>query len=155
VSAARKAASREEALAELSASFKGMQAAYRRLRGRETQRHDALSLAQSQLLFGLVDRDLSAGDLAAAADLSPATVTQMLDYLVELGLVERARAEHDRRVVLSRLTEQGRSAVAERREHHLRRWREALDDLDLDELRAAAVVLDRLHELFDGYSVTE
>jgi DNA-binding MarR family transcriptional regulator len=79
----------------------------------------------------------------------------MLDHLVELGLVERARAEHDRRVVLSRLTEQGRSAVAERREHHLRRWREALDDLDLDELRAAAVVLDRLHELFDGYSVTE
>jgi DNA-binding MarR family transcriptional regulator len=155
VSAATKAASREEALAELGAAFKGMQAAFRRLRGRETQRHDELSFAQCQLLFGLADRDLSAGELAAAADLSPATVTQMLDSLAHLGLVERTRSEHDRRIVLSRLTEEGRTAISERREHHLRRWREALAGLEPEELRAAATVLDRLRELYDGYDVKE
>jgi DNA-binding MarR family transcriptional regulator len=151
-----RAADREKAVAELGAAFKGMQAAFRRLRGRETQRHDELSFAQCQLLFGLADRgDLSAGELATAADLSPATVTQMLDNLAQLGLVERTRSEHDRRIVLSHLTEQGRTAITERREHHLRRWREALAGFEPEELRSAAAVLDRLHELYDSYSAKE
>jgi DNA-binding MarR family transcriptional regulator len=152
---ARAAAAREEALAELGAAFKGMQAAFRRLRGRETQRQDELSFAQAQLLFGLADRDLSAGELAAVADLSPATVTQMLDHLAQLGLVERTRSEHDRRIVLSRLTDEGRTLIEARREDHLRRWREALAGFEPEELRVAAAVLDRLHELYDSYSSKE
>lgn len=152
---ARAAAAREDALAELGAAFKGMQAAFRRLRGRETQRQGELSFAQAQLLFGLADRDLSAGELAATADLSPATVTQMLDHLVQVGLVERTRSEHDRRIVLSRLTDEGRTLIAERRAHHMRRWREALAGFEPEELRVAAAVLDRLHELYDSYSAKE
>ena len=47
-----------------------------------------------------------------AADLSPATVSHMLDSLVELGFVTRDRSTHDRRVVTCSLTAEGRKLIA-------------------------------------------
>ena len=93
-------ADRSEALEQLGRSFKAAMAAVRRLRGRETHRPGELSFAQYSLLFGLGDGgQLSAGELALAADLSAATVTQMLDSLATAGLVERValRARQARR----------------------------------------------------------
>ena len=50
------------------------------------------------LLFGLVGMcERSARDLAEHADLTPATVTQMLEGLEAQGLVTRIRSDHDRR----------------------------------------------------------
>ena len=53
--------------------------AERRLRARDQQRHDRLTYAQSRALIALAesagtDDELSAGQLARAADLHPATV---------------------------------------------------------------------------------
>jgi DNA-binding MarR family transcriptional regulator len=125
-------------------------AAMRRLRGRETHRPGELSFAQYGLLFGLAERgELSARELAEAADLTPATVTQMLDALAAVGLVERVRSDSDKRVVLSSLTARGGQVVAARRARYEPRWRQALAEFDDDELRTAAAVLDRLRELFD------
>jgi hypothetical protein len=57
-------------------SFKTAMAALRRLRGRETHRPGELSYAQYGLLFGLAAGGaLSAGELALAADVSPASAT--------------------------------------------------------------------------------
>ncbi len=73
-------AARAEAISGLGASFKRVMVSVRRLRGRDTQRPGTPSFAQYQLLFALADGDgLSTGELATAADLSPASVTQMLD----------------------------------------------------------------------------
>ena len=92
---------RTEALEQLGRSFKRAMAAVRRLRGRETHRPGELSFAQYGLLFGLADGgELSVRELALSADLSPATVTQMLDGLDATGLVERVRSQRDRRVVM-------------------------------------------------------
>jgi hypothetical protein len=78
-------AERTEALDQLGRSFKGTMAAVRRLRGRDTQRCGELSFAQYSLLFGLGEAgELSVRELALAADLAPATVTQMLDRLREM-----------------------------------------------------------------------
>ena len=89
-----------------------------RMRGRDTHLGAGeLSHAQCELLFELEERgELPAGELACAAQLSPATVTQMLDHLADGGHVERARLERDRRVVVSRLTPQGRRDRSQARE---------------------------------------
>jgi DNA-binding MarR family transcriptional regulator len=142
--------SREDAIARLGASFKHVQVALRRLKGRETHRPGSPSFAQYQLLFTLADCDgLSSGELATAAELSPATVTQMLDSLVELRLVTRVRSEHDRRIVTCLLTDAGRSVIAERRAAFQNRWEAAVADLNIRELELAATVFDRIASMFD------
>jgi MarR family transcriptional regulator, organic hydroperoxide resistance regulator len=146
----QRARPREEALDQLGSAFRGVMAAIRRLRGRDTHRHGELSFAQYHLLCGLAERDeLSAGELAVAADLSPATVTQMLDSLAEMGLVERTRSERDRRVVTCTLTTRGRELITERRAHFERRWHAALADFSTQDLTTAAAVIDRLRALYD------
>lgn len=51
--------------------------------------------------------------LSREVSLSQATVTLILDRLSERGFVERYRSSRDRRVVHSRLTRQGRKAIAD------------------------------------------
>lgn len=152
---AKRTRTREEAIAEFSSSFKGAMAAVRRLRGRDTHRPGELGFAHIQLLSNLAERGgLSAGDLAAAAELSPASVTQLLDSLVDSGLVERTRAEHDRRVVTCTLTSRGRQLVNKRRAFFEDRWQEALAPFTTQELAAATAVLARVHALFDDFGRT-
>jgi MarR family transcriptional regulator, organic hydroperoxide resistance regulator len=136
---------------DLGLAFKRAMVAVRRLRGRETHRSDQISYAQYGLLFGLAGMcERSARDLAEHADLSPATVTQMLESLEVQGLVTRIRSEQDRRVVLSSLTERGEQLVAERHAQMEPRWRAALAGFDDSELLVAARVLDRLADHFNA-----
>jgi DNA-binding MarR family transcriptional regulator len=145
-----------DALEEVSRAFKGMMGAFRRLRGRETHRPGELSYAQHSLLFGLSGGGaLSARELAAAADLSPATVTEMLDGLAAAGLVQRVRSEHDKRVVLTSLTERGNQLIEERRSRWEPRWRAAVAEFTDQDLLTAAAVLDRLREFLDEVSSEE
>ena len=142
--------SREEAIKELGASFKAVLNAVRRLRGRDTQRPGELSFAQYHLLFGLQEHaSLSSGDLAATAELTPATVTQMLDTLVAMGLVERTRSTSDRRIVMCSLTERGRELITERRTYFERRWRAKLNDFSAADLATAAAVVERLRSFYE------
>jgi DNA-binding MarR family transcriptional regulator len=136
---------------EVSEAFKRTTAAVRRLRGRETHRPGGLSFAQYGLLFSLSEHgEMPARELACAAELSPATVTEMLEALASAGLVARVRSERDKRIVLTSLTERGRALVGERRQVWDSRWRAALGEFDEEQLRVAAVVLDRLQQMFDA-----
>ena len=143
------ASTREESLARFGTAFKGVLAAVRRLRGRDTHRPDELSFAQYHLLFGLAEPELSAGELAQVAELAPATVTQMLDSLASAGLVERNRSERDRRIVTCSLTGLGRELIAERRGHIEQCWETALAEFSTGELAVATAVIDRLRAMFD------
>jgi DNA-binding MarR family transcriptional regulator len=133
-------------LTELGIAFRRVFRSFNRLRGRDTHLGGAeLSHAQFELLIELYERgELPAGELAAAARLTPATVTQMLDNLAECGHVERVRSQIDRRVVVSRLTRQGRRKIKAKREVWQSRWEQALAGIEIDELRAATRVLERL-----------
>ncbi|MBV8217216.1 MAG: hypothetical protein JO325_02035, partial [Solirubrobacterales bacterium] len=65
-----------DATEQVARSFKRAMASVRRLRGRENHRPGELTDAQYGLLFCLRDQsEMSARDLAYAADLSPASVT--------------------------------------------------------------------------------
>ncbi len=143
-------ATREAAAAQLGASFRGLLAAVRRLRSRETRNPNGLSDAQYQLLFGLRAHDrLPSGELACLAGLSPAATAEMLEGLASAGLVRRVRSETDRRVVLTSLTERGQSLLEARHAKIAPLWDDALAKFSDDELRAAAAVLDSLHAMFD------
>lgn len=137
--------------AQLGVAFKRAMVAVRRLRGRETQRSEQISYAQYGLLFGLAEMcERSARDLAEHAELTPATVAQMLVSLEAQGLVKRTRSAQDRRVVLNSLTHRGAQLVAERHAQMEPRWRAALDEFDDAELVIAARVVDRLADFFDA-----
>ncbi len=143
--------SRAEQLRELGLAFRHTFRVLSRLRGRDTHLGgEELSHAQFELLIELWERgELSAGDLAAAARLTPATVTQMLDHLADSGHVERARSQTDRRVVVTRLTPKGAKKIEAKRAAWQSRWEQALAGVDAAELRGATRVLQHLAEMFE------
>ena len=118
--------SRAEAITSLGNSFKRTIVAVRRLRGRETHRPGTASFAQYPLLFALAEHDeLSSGELATAADLSPATVTRCSTRSSSSASSPHP-LETDRRVVTCSLTDEGREHIAERRAIFESRWDDAL-----------------------------
>lgn len=73
-----------------------------------------LTLTQLRVLFLLrAQPALPAGGIAESLGVAPSTMTRIMDRLVRQGLVERASAPEDRRVVLHYLTPQGATVVAE------------------------------------------
>jgi DNA-binding MarR family transcriptional regulator len=138
-------------LTALGLAFRRVFRTLSRLRGRDTHLGSSeLSHAQFELLIELDERgELSAGELALAARMAPGTVTQMLDHLAESGHVERVRSETDRRVVVSRLTTQGRRKIEAKRKAWQSRWEQALEGVETNDLRAATRVLERLGTVFE------
>jgi DNA-binding MarR family transcriptional regulator len=127
--------------------------AERRLRGRDQQRRDKMTYAQSRALIALSESggaDVSAGQLAKAADLHPATVTAMLDLLEDQGLVVRRRSSTDRRCVLVALTTEGQALLESKRAEWHSRWSETLEDVDAVDIQTAARVMSRLAGIFSG-----
>jgi len=141
---------RETAVAELHLALQEMLAAHRRLRSRDGRQSGTIGFAHLRLMGALRrDGSMTASGLAAAADLSPATVTEMLDTLVGAGFVERARDATDRRVVRVALTPAGRKAFDAKRARFVAAFNRELADLDADALAAATAVLQRLESYFD------
>jgi DNA-binding MarR family transcriptional regulator len=143
---------RDGELTELLLAFRRVFRSLNRLRGRDTHLGGGeLSHAQYELLIELSERgELPAGELAAAARLAPGTVTQMLDHLADCGHVERVRSQIDRRVVVSRLTTQGRRKIDAKRKESQARWEQALQGISGDELQAATRVLERLGAMVES-----
>jgi DNA-binding MarR family transcriptional regulator len=142
----------DAALDALKAAFSEMLAAQRRLRGRDAARREGLSYPQYRMLRELAtadDESLPASQLAAAAELAPPTVTQMLDQLAAAGIVERTRSERDRRVVTNRLTDEGRRLLSEKEAAHAQKWRAVFDGVDDDALGAGVEIIERLRRLYD------
>ncbi len=140
---------REAAVTELGRAFRRAFRSLRSLRGRDTHRGDEIGHAQFELLIELyVNGAMQAGELAGAVEASAATVSGMLDGLSEAELVERTRSDTDRRIVVVKLTRRGRRKVEARKAVWQRRWQEALEGLDDEELLVAARVLERIHGIF-------
>jgi DNA-binding MarR family transcriptional regulator len=138
-----------EAVTELGRAFRRAFRSLRSLRGRETHRGDEMGHAQFELLIELYTNGaMPAGELADAVEASAATVSGMLDHLAEVELIERTRSETDRRIVVVKLTRRGKRKVEARKAVWQRRWQEALEGLDDEELRTAAAVLERISGIF-------
>jgi DNA-binding MarR family transcriptional regulator len=141
--------SRQGAITELGISFRHAFRSLRSMRGRDTHREGEIGHAQFELLVELCVRGpLHAGELAEVVGASAATVSGMLDNLCAAELVERTRSESDRRLVVVKLTRRGRRKVEARKALWRRRWEEALEGVEEEELRAASRVLDRISDIF-------
>lgn len=64
-----------------------------------------------RILRGSGTQGLTCGEIGARLISKDPDVTRLLDRLEKLGWVERARSEQDRRVVLTRLSPEGRALV--------------------------------------------
>jgi DNA-binding MarR family transcriptional regulator len=136
---------------ELRAALREMLAAQRRMRGREAQRSSGLSFSQHAVLRVLADGEIhSAGELARHSDLTPASMTKMLDGLSAAGLVESVRDEDDRRRLAVGITDAGR-AVHDEKEREIRAAYEAvLADASPAEVAAMGEALRRVAALYDA-----
>ncbi|HTT93762.1 MAG TPA: MarR family transcriptional regulator [Solirubrobacterales bacterium] len=142
-------AGREEAITELGVAFRRAFRSLRSMRGRDTHRGEEIGHAQFELLVELCVRGpLHAGELAEVVGASAATVSGMLDNLCAAELVERSRSEADRRLVVVKLTRRGKRKVEARKALWRRRWEEALEGVEEEELRVAGRVLDRIGDIF-------
>lgn len=112
----------------------------------ETMESAGLTLPQAMVLLGL---EASGGRSPMAAlgrmvQQTPATMTGIVDRLIGLGLVDRLRAEDDRRVVNVALTDAGRERVAlinARRDDDTAAVTAALSDAELAQF---GVMLERM-----------
>jgi DNA-binding MarR family transcriptional regulator len=146
------AARRAEALAALREEFGCLLGSERRLRGRDQHRkvEDSLTIAHVRALFALDQSEpATAGEIAEAARISPASVTGMLDDLERDGIVTRVRSDSDRRRVNVALTDEGRALLKKRRRLWLKRWDAAMADVPERDLEAAAAVMRRIGGLLD------
>jgi DNA-binding MarR family transcriptional regulator len=146
---------RSEAINDVRLALAELLGAERRLRARDQQRRDKMTYAQSRALIALAESggteaEVSAGQLARAADLHPATVTAMLDLLEEEGVVTRRRSQADRRCVMVSLTPEGQALLDRKRAEWRTRWDEVLADVDAADMETAAAVIRRLTGIFSG-----
>ena len=146
---------RQAAMADLGDALALLLGAHRRGRGRVTW-SQALPPTHLRAMFLLLRQgEATAGALARAADLNPASVTAMVDQLQHRGLVERRRHAEDRRVCLVALTRTGQAVVSAQEERTAARLHGLLQGISDEELRAATRVLDRLTTLMDDALMDE
>jgi DNA-binding MarR family transcriptional regulator len=90
---------------------------------------------------------LTLGELAAAEQVKPPTMTRLVRALEARGLVTREPDEHDGRVVRLRATDNGRKLMAEGRARRVRALAEGLrtlDTTDVTALEGAVRTLERV-----------
>lgn len=93
--------------------------------------------------------ELTPGTLLAQTLVTSGTMTNRIDRLVQAGAVVRKADEHDRRVVLVRLTDEGRSRVDAAMAELLQRETELLASLDRAEREHLAALLRTLAAPFE------
>jgi DNA-binding MarR family transcriptional regulator len=76
------------------------------------------------------EKGCTMGMLADETHQCSATMTGIVDRLLKMKLVQRARDENDRRVVLVKLTEAGRAILKKARDERLQRLRTVMKRLD-------------------------
>ena len=84
------------------------------------------------------------GELAAPIMLAVSSLTSIIDSLVAKRLVERGRADEDRRVVRVRLTAAGRTFYMHRRRERLRMARAMLGSLRAQEQGAFLALMGKI-----------
>ena len=96
------------------------------------------------MLLLFINGPMRMGALAADLQVTLATVTGLIDRLVEKGMVAREGQPDDRRVVLCRLSEEGQKTVSRIWETARGNSQKLLENLDTGTLQTLAGVLDTM-----------
>lgn len=109
--------------------------------------HVELTMRQLKILLLLASSGTESarmGQLAAALGVTMPTITGVVDRLVEQRLVRREEDPHDRRLVVARLTEGGRTLIGRLKDNGRTEMAATLERLSVAELRVVARALDLL-----------
>ena len=90
-------------------------------------------------------------DIARALDVTLATLTVACDRMQKKDLIERTRAEKDRRVVMVSLTPKGQAAWQDHEKFHHDLIDAALTDMSEEEQNALSRALEKLGEFLSAY----
>lgn len=135
---------RRDSLESLRSALNHLFGAERRLRGRDHNRPGELTQAQVRTIAALGrEPELTAGQLAKRAELTPATVTTILDQLEAANIIVRSRSTTDRRVCNVSLTPDGWALLERKLAVWQSLWEEAMADFSEEEIDAAARVIGR------------
>jgi DNA-binding MarR family transcriptional regulator len=96
---------------------------------------------------------LPLGQLARAVSLSQATVTGIVDRLVDRGLVKRRRVQSDRRSISISVTDAGRELILSAPSPLQERFSSRLAALSEEDRRALSEALDRVVQMMDGTEI--
>ena len=125
-------------------------AADRRLRGRDHSRPGELTFAQIRTIAALGrEQEMTAGQLAKSAELTPATITSILDQLEAASIIERRRSTEDRRVCNVALTPEGWELLERKLAVWNGLWAERLSGFSDKEIATAAAILHEVTGILD------
>lgn len=135
---------------ELRTAVNHLLAADRRLRSRDHSRPGELTFAQLRTIAALGRGDeMTAGQLAKSAELTPATVTSILDQLEAANIVERRRSTEDRRVCNVALTPEGWELLERKLAAWRQRWTEHLSRYSEKDIATATEVVQAVTSMLD------
>lgn len=103
-----------------------------------------ITLTQFRCLRLVQAQPENAGDLAKKLNLSPTSLTRVLERLENRHLIERGMDQTDRRRILVRLTPEGEALLSTQKPWQDSRIGRALDRLDEARLKALAESLEQL-----------
>jgi DNA-binding MarR family transcriptional regulator len=110
-----------------------------------------LTLSQYRVLVFLDAGDRPASDVAALLDVTPSTVTSVVDGLVGRSLVRRGTDASDRRRVVLKLTDEGRHVLRQGDELVAERLGRLLDRLSDDQAEGVLLGLETLNGAMESY----
>lgn len=135
---------------ELRTAVYQLFAAERRLRSRDHSRPGELTHAQLRSVMALGrEPEMTAGQLAKSAELTPGTVTAILDQLEAANIVERRRSTKDRRVYHVTLTPEGRELRERKLSAWQSLWEAGLSRFSDQELQSASEIIQEVTGIFE------
>lgn len=118
------------------------------LQSRALAKASGLTAGQLVVMKGIAELgEVTSSALSAYADISSATTVIVLDNLEERGLIQRYRSGSDRRIVHTRLTEEGAAALKRAPEPMGQTFASRFAALGDDERRSLAAAVVRLADL--------
>jgi len=138
--------SREEAFREIAEGV-AVLSSRRRCAVARRVHQSGISLGHLQILWILQEHGpLPVSRLADWLGIGAPNATGLLDRMEQRGLVERARDAEDRRVVLARMTDEGRAAIAEHDGWGSELVEQLLGPLSTDQLLAVVAGVRRIRD---------
>ena len=136
---------------ELRTALNQLTAADRRLRGRDHSRPGELTFAQIRTIAALGrEHEMTAGQLAKSAEMTPAAITAIVDQLEAANIVERRRSTEDRRVCNVALTPEGWELLERKLAVWNGLWAERLSGFSDRDIATAAAILHEVTGILDS-----
>lgn len=106
-----------------------------------------LPTAQGEALFSIAFKgEMTISELASHLNITPGAATQLVEALVQAGLLKRQQSEADRRVVSVCLSEKGKARIAEIKKHKMTLIKQTLSALTEAEQAELARLLKKINQ---------